>query len=280
MTTDDKKQNMLISSEEKKDVLIEMLRNFGDFLDQNSINWHVAYGTMIGAVRHHGFIPWDDDIDICVPRGDYIKLLHLIDNKLDELKKKHLVRITYSAGVPTGHYYLWFKIADDRTYLRDNGCLRPGVHIDVFPIDKISNSSGKEYRKCKNKILRYCNLCDLSSNEREIKVTSIGKTLIYKALNKAFSIIGRKRITEFFERKLINAELSASNGYYFYAGSRFNDCVEVEKYERKILVPFESLKVPIPDGFDTILKVQYGHYMELPPKDKRHGHEYEIIYWI
>lgn len=272
------KSNREITISERKILLIEMLKKLSELFEENNIEWYIGYGTLIGAVRHKGFIPWDDDVDILIPRRDYIRLIRLIEASESSLLKPHMVGITYTT-IPKGHYYHRLKIADDRTYTYVDDMQRPGVFVDIFALDAIHED--ENIFKAKRIINIYCNLCDLCNSE-EIKKSKGIKNVAYRALNTIFSIIGKKRLLSFFERALICKSNDISYGYYMNAVSAYGlkDINRIEYYDETIKLRFEGITVPVPRGYDMILKNLYGEYMKLPPVNQRHGHDGEKIYWF
>ena len=141
-----------ISDKEKKEVLVDLLGKVIAYMERNNITYYMAYGTLLGTVRHKGFIPWDDDIDLLLPRKDFIKLLHLMEEERDILKKDNVEIIAYNGQEKS--YHKRFKIADTRTVMEEFGKDRSAVFIDIFPLDGVP--SKKE--KYKKKILRLDNL--------------------------------------------------------------------------------------------------------------------------
>ena len=122
-----------ITSDEKKELLVEMLNNIIEYFEQNDIHYYIAYGTLIGAVRHKGFIPWDDDIDFLVPRKDYIKLIHLMENDKEKFDAMNVEIVEYNGGIKNFHKR--FKIAHTKTIMEEFGKMRSAVFIDIFPLD-------------------------------------------------------------------------------------------------------------------------------------------------
>ena len=121
-----------ISFEEAKRVELDILLHVAKFCDEHGLRYFLAYGTLIGAVRHKGFIPWDDDIDIQMPREDYEKLLELYPKENTDEKYFLL------APEMKGAHHPYAKIIDTRTVKKELGAKKNnplGVDIDVFPLD-------------------------------------------------------------------------------------------------------------------------------------------------
>lgn len=113
-----------------KEILLKSLKYFDNFCNKHNLLYYAAYGTALGAIRHHGFIPWDDDIDVFMPRKDYEKLLSL----KEEIKKDH-----YYVFDPSdqGYYKQFAKMVDMKTSLWELKEIpfMIGVFIDIFPLD-------------------------------------------------------------------------------------------------------------------------------------------------
>ena len=141
---------------EVKQIELDILKNFASFCNEHNLNYVLAYGTLLGCIRHNGFIPWDDDIDVFMLRDDYEKLLsmkNLFEDKFSKLKFKNLGDKDYPFG--------FLKITDDTTRVEEKEIeskYQYGIWIDIFPLDKVSADKKKHLRNIKkidfwNKIL-------------------------------------------------------------------------------------------------------------------------------
>lgn len=140
---------------EYKDVqrhLLPVFRAFVDFCNRNQLTYYAAYGTVIGAVRHKGFIPWDDDIDVWMPRRDYERFLSL----RDKLISTHYEII----DIEDKGYYLYFaKFCDRRsTIIEREGQSIMGLYIDVFPLDYYDDKGGETIKESQQYILEIMDL--------------------------------------------------------------------------------------------------------------------------
>ena len=126
--------------------LLEMFAWLSDFLDKNGLRYYAINGTFLGAVRHKGFIPWDDDIDIALPRCDYQKLIELLSFQ----KGKYVIE--YPDGRTIDYPYNIAKVYDTSTTMIESLLMEVvrGVYIDVFPLDGLGdtyNEALKTFRK-------------------------------------------------------------------------------------------------------------------------------------
>ena len=127
--------------------LLGMLTWLIKYIDDNNIRYYIIGGTMLGAVRHEGFIPWDDDIDIAVPRNDYERLIDLLKSPVD-----HYV-IESPKGEAEDYVYSYAKLYDLNTSMTElaRKNVKRGVYIDIFPLDGIGNSLG-QYASCNENV--------------------------------------------------------------------------------------------------------------------------------
>ena len=248
-----------IGTEELKQIQLKMLSDIAEFCEKNQIAYFLAYGTLLGAVRHKGYIPWDDDIDICMPRPDYDKFLSLY-NQDEKFYKVVALEIE-------GNYKLPFaKVHDTRTVMRETMYSSDvfGVYIDVFPIDGC-DKEGKIIEK-NIRLGKFVNAKKaILGNKRTWKkncIIAIGKcllgftslrSLLNKMQNNAF-------IVPYKEAKYV------ANIMYSYGTS---EIMEKKDLEETIMGEFEGQKFRIPKNFELYLTHIYGDFMKLPPIEKR-----------
>ena len=122
--------NDIMTLDEVKQVELEILEYVDKICKENNIQYSLAYGTMLGAVRHKGFIPWDDDIDILLKREEYEKLLRILYSKTDEKYQVFSLK-------DEGYWYSYAKVTDTRTIIveKNDRNMKECVYIDIFPID-------------------------------------------------------------------------------------------------------------------------------------------------
>lgn len=269
----------LMTDLEKKALLVEMLKKLDVFFAENNITYYLAYGTLLGAVRHKGFIPWDDDVDLLVPRADVVKLIHLCENKKEELAALNLEIIEYGANKKD--YYKRFKFADTRTVMEEFGEERSAVFVDIFPLDSIPKTESlKKKRKKKNRILRLDNLCSLC-NAGVAQGTGLKKK-VYALILLGYKIFGGvERARKCLERKLLKQTAWDTKGIMCAteSGEGDRDFFDGAMWEGTIKLPFEGVLCNAPEKYHEILTVLYGDYMQLPPEEDRKAHEYYEMYW-
>lgn len=240
--------------------LLEILVYFRDFCDAHNLKFMLAGGTCLGAVRHKGFIPWDDDVDVQMPRDDYERLIKIWNKEADTSK--------FVCDVTTKDHCSKFPMAVirsmDTTCIYDhsaNSDICQGLKIDVEFLDGVPE--GKYARKF-NLFCAYI-LALFRSQRIPARATKM-KTIVSAILLAIFpSNCLKWRVSRFCEKRLMKYK------YNDHDIVRYLFCSLQEKsaFEEIILFDFEGYKMPIPAGYDSYLKSAYHDYMQLPPEDKR-----------
>ncbi len=269
-----------ISIEDVKDLQIDILTSIDEFCNKHKIKYSLSSGTLIGAIRHKGYIPWDDDIDIMMPRRDYDYFINTFNGAF-----KHLSLM--SPEINPDYYAPYANVYDNRTLLLEgsNGHrgMPIGVKIDVFPIDKVSEDNVSYINDMHrveriNHIMYIKRLVNVFSSGW--RIVTVMKICILKTL---FFFIPYS----FLQRKIKEIAVNPRN-----ADSSFVDNVVYNIYYRKcpkfkssilesyINLPFEGRKFSAVKDYDEVLRKMYGDYMQLPPEDKRVPHHNFEAYWI
>ncbi len=269
---------MQMSFEEEKKIEFEILSYVAKFCEENQLRYFLAYGTLLGAVRHKGFIPWDDDIDLYMPREDYNKFIALFNEKRDTQ--------TYEAVAPNDkkakHSFLKIidtrTVKDERVFNYKNGTL--GVDIDIFPLDGTPTDE-QTFRKWHRKLEKiYLAILKRQLHLRGSFVSRLKE--IYHKLK-----LGRYL---FYSKKRLLAKAAKLHGLYPYEKSEYvtamEDCWNRPRdrarracYDEYVLLDFETGKFRAPKGYEEVLTNSYGDYMQLPPESERVTHHKNIMYW-
>lgn len=259
-----------------KKYLLEVLDYIDSVCKENNIKYFILFGTLLGAVRHKGFIPWDDDIDIVMFRLDYDRFIDLIE------KKQHP-----SFGIITHKnnqkYYLPFaKVYSKKTILFEHvpRPVKMGVYVDVFPLDYCGNSfdeAASFVGECyKNQ--RLLNIKNLKFSAKR----NFAKNIFLFFLKASLVFTRRRKIV----KKMYEKAISMDNVYKKYVSSL---CMIVYKekaifdsdlFDETIRLEFEGRTYMAPKNYEAILKNLYGDYMKLPPIEKQvshHGYDLFII---
>ena len=269
-----------LTKEERQACSLKLLKCFDAFCSSHSIRYSLSGGTLLGAIRHNGFIPWDDDIDVELPRPDYNRFV--MDYKDPQGRYKCYApeignsMITYARlcdMVDTGSipYCPWCK---ENT----------GIYIDIFPVDALPDDYN-EFAETSAKLHRLVFYDLYYSRGATVQITrDLGFKRIIRILGKRL-VYGRKDIEERLktildilgERDYSNAHHVGQVAYPMYWKGKFFDKDIYDSYTR---VKFEDSEFSAVSQYDLMLKGLYGDYMELPPVEKRvPAHTEHLIYW-
>lgn len=258
---------------------LEILKKIDKICNDLNLEYFLAYGTLIGAIRHHGFIPWDDDVDIWMPRKEYQRFIDFCVNNPDELEPYVLMSQYNKKDYPHGIG----RLVDPRFTLdvKNEIPYGLGLFVDIYPLDGAGDTE-KEYKKRKKVASRYSSLCFLSSRVSLEKGTTRGlKKILLKF--PAF-IYAKLRGTRYFLNKLeeISKEKSYENckfiGCMVWGTDGIRAIFPKEWFEDWVTVEFEASYFRVPKDYEKILRRLYGDYMKLPPKEKQKGHHFYKAY--
>lgn len=245
--------------------LLEMMKWFHGFCLDNHIRYYAIGGTLLGAVRHGGFIPWDDDMDIGVPRKDYERLINLMGDKINY---KYILESTNSKAKE--YIYPHSKLFDTMTTVIENTKtpIKRGLSIDIFPLDGIGNSVLDVKRNFKEIkfLLNLHTACSIKfKKNRSLKknvivllMMPVSKVLNVKSLGKKIDMKCRKYD---FDDSLFCGNLV---GRY-----REKEIVKREVFGNPTLYKFENIEIFGVEKYDDYLSHIYGNWRELPPLEKR-----------
>ena len=259
---------------------------FARICDKYHLRYFCAYGTALGAIRHKGFIPWDDDMDMGMPREDYEKFIKIAPKELQGNFELLEPRLTKGYVMPfaklTRSDTTFVESADiDRKY-------HSGIFIDIFPFDLVSENM--EERKKAQKKCWFCArlmvLCEYPKPNLPSSITGVKKALVYAACDVAhFGLKALGKTPANLQKKYIKYATEYGNTHkdaYLYADfGTYNaeiDFGRPDQYFDKdtlfpaVDVPYENILVKVPHDWDRYLTDSYAKYMELPPIEQRHSH--------
>lgn len=266
--------NKPISIDESKELQIELLKTIHEICEKYGLTYYMMFGSLIGAVRHHGFIPWDDDIDICMPRKDYAKFFELLNQE-----QAHGMRAVCCEN--EDKYYLPFgKVINTLTILKENvSCsYELGIYVDVFPLDLLS-SDKKLNQRLKRRILVLRRLLAIKLNPGSDKRKGLRKILHY-VLNHTVTQINMNKISTRINTLSQMAEIDDATMCGILSNTDERGIQREYKcdwFSGKQLMEFEGLNIWVPSGYVEILRYIYGDYVILPPEEtRRSAHEYSM----
>ena len=251
-----------VDADELKMIQLEILDKVAVFCEKNSIKYWIDCGTMLGAIRHKGYIPWDDDIDVGMLREDYDKFSKLFNNTNSKYRFSS-VEVDPTFPFPFG------KVIDSTTilYEPDRRCgAKYSINIDIFPYDKAPQNKFllklMYFKRDVYKSLRLAQMRILKPNGSILKKFAIILTIGFSSLFPE----------NYFCKKVISNSKKYSDSKSNYIGdftSTGRFCCDKSIFDSFIDVRFEGNNYKIPSRYDEWLKAFYGDYMKLPPEKER-----------
>ena len=244
---------------------VKILKLVIDYFEERKINYFIFAGTFLGAVRHKGFIPWDDDIDIALTRDEYEKLIEYL--KVDNKLKNNVEIIGYELGISD---FPFLKAINKDTNVLEEYEVNKNLWIDIFPLDNAPNNGTSFYKKIKfwKKIheLRRYKYYNLKNNTKGVKGLIKSLAIAVVCLFKMESILNHYlKICKHYNNK--ETKYVCNNVWGIGEKGKI-DIADLKCSYYK----FDSLTVKGFENYDKILTNLYGNYMELPPEDKRQTH--------
>lgn len=270
-----------IDTAEQKQIALDILIEFAKFCDEHSLKYFLAYGTLIGAVRHKGYIPWDDDIDVLMPRKDYEWFIHNF--------KGHPYYKVMANEINPNYGKLFAVLNDTRTVktekLTRKRCVGTVcVNIDIFPVDYLPDNYDEQIellRKVRSIENKLACLTYAYGGGRTF-LTTIRKNIgifIYRMLE-TFNIVTTRKLARQHRRLL--SQYSGTNTAGCFANTGFDGMQEVmplKCFQDQIDMEFEGRMFKVPKEYDLMLTTYFGDYMQLPPEEERGSNHTNRCYW-
>ena len=241
-----------LSQDEVKKVQLNILKKLKECSIEYGIRYYLHAGTALGAVRHRGYIPWDDDVDVFVPIDDYLKLIHILEND-----KRYKIISQFN----TDYYYGWgFGYMIDCNTICDVNKfpiqISLGQSIDLFPLYGIPEDEREKdiYINTVKNLESKC-LISIKDEDRINAINKLNKFLLNYNYNEC-KLVGNVLMPAFV-----------------------NDIYEKDILGNGLEMQFENLLLNIPEKYDLFLKQLYGDYMQLPPVEKRKGEHFYHTYF-
>lgn len=267
--------NMFLSLDEVHAELLKVLVRFDTFCKEHEVRYSLAGGTLLGAVRHKGFIPWDDDIDLNVPRPDWDRLVSM----RDELKHDTGLEVIpfFGSDIDATPF---IKVIDSHIAVQSESEREPSyLWVDVFPVDGLPESLQKTKRVYKQALFIRKSLAIAVSTAESGH--SAPRRIFKKAMGPVLRAVNAQRFLgaklDSFSRKIPFGSTPYVGGVawgMYGAGER----VSLGGFERLVSLEFEGFAFSCMSCWDEYLTGLYGDYMQLPPVEKRATHEMRAWY--
>lgn len=251
---------------EIKSCELDILKAIHAFCEENNLHYFLWGGTLLGAIRHKGFIPWDDDIDIAMPRSDFEYFIH-------HFKMEHFA--CKSCETHADYPYVHAKAYDERTkkveyILEADRGLEIGIDVDVFPIDQFpENQLKKSEIRFRHLLITAWLSAALAykpgktfSNRMKNLMIFIGRSILHISPNRIARRVNHMAMRKAVGEAVIYADFNVKKPLF----------MKNEWFAEYELHPFEDGQFYVPKEYDAVLRRIYGDYMQLPPEEERVPH--------
>lgn len=259
-------------------IQMDLLKVFDSICKKYNLRWFPDGGVLIGVIRHKGFIPWDDDVDVCMPREDYNKFLKVCPK---ELSSPYFLQTPLS---DRDCYMYWSSLRNSNTTGNRKCCMNTkqnnGIAIDIIPMEGCENNY-IVYMMRRTPLRIASVICNTYVNEFNMSTKAVMLRKILRKLN-----INYREIYKWLEKQNSRHPMSKYEKCtqtliadpMVYGKDGLKKVIQNKAdYESTIEMPFENMTLPVPCGYDHILKNYYGDYMAFPPFDERQG-KHDMIF--
>ena len=257
-----------ISLQEMQSYVTDILKEFDAFCNEHGLTYYVGYGTLLGAIRHSGFIPWDDDIDVLMPREDYEKLLKYAC--VDSAERYEIIGKHNRENWP----YPFAKCVDNKTELleTDFNSGMVGIYVDIFPLDGLPKGKlATKLHMAKVKLFHYMLITvQKKSLKGGTALKTIVKHLVYPITKRQGVKYWVEKVDQLGKKHAFDTSKNIASQMICVYGNR--ECMQRGLYKERLRRSFGKIETWIPSGYDEILTKLYGDYMKLPPEEKRVTH--------
>ena len=256
---------------------LEVMKELDKLCEKLNLRYFLTYGTLLGAVRHQGFIPWDDDVDVMMPRPDYEKLIAYLTEHAEEIAPLKLMHYTTNKK----YIYPIARLCDTRYWIDYQGAADYGLglFVDIYPLDGCGNTD-EEAQQIMDSSLKAVSMIDLAGKDKFYRsasggfVRNIAKFAAYcygklRGVSHFTAKLDKQGKQRPYESKFVNLTTWYTSVRRPFERSWFEDITRMQ---------FEDAMLCVPAHYDEILKKCYGDYMKLPPEDQQIAHHYYTAY--
>jgi lipopolysaccharide cholinephosphotransferase len=268
LNTNDEACGKQLTLREIQVALLSMLGDFDAYCSANGIGYTLAYGTVLGAARHKGFIPLDDDLDLYVLRADYERLIDLLQSDAGAFREKYSYICERNSTCP------FLKILDKRIVAEDVAMADydeigiTSLWLDVFPLDSVAKDpelQKKQFEESKHLQNMYF-YSRMHGGLEGLSLPRRAKRLVAHAYGTQNIV---KRMHSFARKQSVDSGLV---GDLIWCPYSRGDALSTEDITQPELLQFEGGRYPVPRDYDGYLSKVYGDYMKLPPENERRNH--------
>lgn len=271
--------NTLLTFQEMQALELEALDAFAAFCADNNLTYWLNWGTLLGAARHKGFIPWDDDIDVVMPSNDFEKMVDLANAGITPGKNYQFGSNKIKNA--SSDLYAYVKLYDTRTKVSQSAYRSSikqdeGVWIDIFPLvgAPLEGEERRRLSRTSYRLFIMYTLCAWGFTPSDSWAGNMRRALMYPYAN----LRGYKHWLKAFDDLLLTYPQFGSTAYC--AAPPYDSVTyELEDFQKTVFVEFEGKGYPAPAGYDRVLHADYGDYLQLPPEDQRKStHEFTAVW--
>lgn len=246
-------------------VQLDLIKKLDEVCKKNHLRWFPMYGTLLGVVRHHGFIPWDDDVDIAMPREDYDKLLSLAET---EFKQPYFLQTTLN---DEEYFGIYSCLRNSETTGNRRTCLEKkqnsGIGIDIAPLDGCEdNLIIYHISRFPARVAAVMGNTYVNDFNQMTAAKILRRILRFTGFNYKKAYVWLERNNRKFKACDYNKVAVRTHSDHFWLSK---DMWDKADFDSVVYMPFENMDLPVPAGYDHLLRQIYDDYMEFPPIDKR-----------
>lgn len=237
--------------------LLEMMVLFNDLCKKYGLTYYLIGGSALGALRHNGFIPWDDDVDIALSRNNFEKLEEILKNVYKNKLADNIIYQATSHTAPTGHFYL---------HDCEHHTIEPTIAIDIFPLDAVPSS--RIQQKIQQLMCQVYHVCSYRKPPQNRGQACKAATKLFLYFMNTTSLNWLEKISKKFITHWNAKETGIVSNLYGLAGYK-KEMVPSSFFGTPIWHQFETTLFPIPEKCHEYMTHIYGDYMQLPSVEKR-----------